>query len=1214
MKKIDDLRKIKKFLDGHNEDVKYLVNVELSNDTNVAKGIIHKPGDVPKIRHIPFTSFLYIKNIKKLGWNLYQGQPKEYVLERMKKYGITVTKLETGGQRRLENGYTHIIKSTVSRNSILNYLNEGGFDPYKKEIINGRTEKPNSKLVFAPSLPEQFFISTGIRLYKGFSDYNQVHRVTFDIETTGLRHKTSRSFLIGVRDNRGFEKVLEVEKINDDDSERELIKEFFQTVVGLKPAIVCGYNSEDFDFDYLYGRATECLDLDIESFQTTLSKSIPIKRRPNMRVKYGGNTDTYTGTIMWGVSVIDIHHAAKRTAAVKSDMKNTKLKYVCQFEDIAKPNRTYIPGEDGGIGDMYIKNNIFLIDENNDYIVIPEGFQKIGRDIYNLVEEKKRSKTTGDEYNLKKKEIFSTDDCLNFLTWFRLNAQNCGKTTFISGREIVRNYLLDDLWETEQVDELYNQSSFLLAKMVPTTYSRICTMGTAAIWDLLMTAWSYEHNLAIPEPDVRGDFSGGLARCYKRGVSKNIIKIDYGSLYPMNQLTHDIFPIFDISGVMKNMLLYLSTTRNIYKKVGRNTALDDDENELLFEIDHEIYEKIAKDLLNNRDMSRAGVKQLPIKILNNSLFGALGSNIAFKWSDNICAARITCTGRLRLRQGISWFKGYGLTPLLAVTDGINFQIPDKTNIKITDDGVETLETWAAPNEMWSYGGDSGVDALINKFNEEEMPKPYMVMDNDGYAKSCLNLSRINYATLVEKKDKKTGEIKEKIKLTGNTIKSVTLPEYIEDFLDVGLNLILNGRGVEFVEYYNEYVEKLRTHQIPLKKIASKSRVKVTIDEYLNRGTDKNGREKGKQAHMQLLILERDEIAEKLFEQHKDKLQLEEGKYIDIVEIRRLVADYMPPEPELDSTVYHYNVGTAKSHGNSSDLKDPVTKEGGLASKQLKTYDVINNPDLTGYYNADRYLAAFNSRIESILVGFDPEIAPKILAKLITKKGADKRAPKELRLNKFTPEQLELKNFDLDSYDESMHLEPNEVQFWKKYGYDPKKVWGGYKEHEDHHVHYEFYQSALDYVNQEMKKRNLGVVKAVDDVLTKGDYVLIKYNKEYNLGFFNGEYTRIVKENITIPKTDVEIRADKREEELALERKRIQENTLNEEKMKKLRREEKTEKNHFTIFKKRFDLGDDVTMEDLKKEMDGFDEVFEMFVKEITGGDDDIETSEDYYTD
>src|SRR5690606_30601179 len=97
--------------------------------------------------------------------------------------------------------------------------------------------------------------------------------------------------------------------------------------------------------------------------------------------------------------------------------------------------------------------------------------------------------------------------------------------------------------------------------------------------------------------------------------------------------------------------------------------------------------------------------------------------------------------------------------------------------------------------------------------------------------SCLNLSRINYGTLSMAKDKKTGEEKEKIKLTGNTIKSKVMPEYIEDFIDNGLKMILHGKGKEFVEYYQSYAEDIRYMRIPLKKIASKSKVKVTINNY-----------------------------------------------------------------------------------------------------------------------------------------------------------------------------------------------------------------------------------------------------------------------------------------------------------------------------------------------------------------------------------------------
>jgi hypothetical protein len=74
-----------------------------------------------------------------------------------------------------------------------------------------------------------------------------------------------------------------------------------------------------------------------------------------------------------------------------------------------------------------------------------------------------------------------------FIDWYKENCVEKNLITFIGGRKLVHQYLLDDLWETEQVDELYNQSSFMLAKIVPTVYQRICTMGTASIWNLLLT-------------------------------------------------------------------------------------------------------------------------------------------------------------------------------------------------------------------------------------------------------------------------------------------------------------------------------------------------------------------------------------------------------------------------------------------------------------------------------------------------------------------------------------------------------------------------------------------------------------------------------------------------------------------------------------------------------------------------------------------------------
>ena len=112
----------------------------------------------------------------------------------------------------------------------------------------------------------------------------------------------------------------------------------------------------------------------------------------------------------------------------------------------------------------------------------------------------------------------------------------------VTGDKIVEMYLDDDLDETLRVDEEFNQGSFLLASLVPTTYERVSTMGTATLWKMIMLAWSYKHNLAIPKKQEKKDFVGGLSRLIKVGYSTNVLKLDFSSLYPSIQLVHEVFP------------------------------------------------------------------------------------------------------------------------------------------------------------------------------------------------------------------------------------------------------------------------------------------------------------------------------------------------------------------------------------------------------------------------------------------------------------------------------------------------------------------------------------------------------------------------------------------------------------------------------------------------------------------------------------------------
>jgi len=1141
------LKEIKLFLEGYNNDIKYLVNVETDPRTNIAECIIHEPNQKSRIENIKYLPFMYMKDLSRFGRVLYPNANESYIESKRIKYGIKITKLKTGNQKRLIDGYCYKLTSHRSYNDIISYLKDGGIYIYEKLVDENddfvRDEKgkliyKNRDLFYSVKTIEQFFIATQSRLYKGYEHYKDVHRLTFDIETTGLRYQISRMFAIGVRNNRGFETILEVKKRDDDESEICLIHDFFNLIDHIRPAVILGHNSENFDFDFILGRAG-ILKMDLTKLPNGLKKGYNLKRKGNTSVKYGNTSDRYTATQMWGYSIIDTLHAAKKTAAVNSDIKSTALKYIAKFEKFAKENRTYIKGENNDIGRYYNENKVFLINKKNEYVEIPDIYQDVTTNLYKL--QTNKNDISIEQYKVFRKKFL--DENNSFVNWYKENAIGKNLTTFIGGKKLVKQYLLDDLWETEQVDELYNQSSFMLAKIVPTNYQRICTMGTASIWNLLLTAWSYENDLAIPIPDIYVKYSGGLARTYKRGYVERIVKIDYSSLYPMIQLTDDVFPMFDITGVMKKLLLYLTTTRNIYKKMGNGSELDEEEILLLKQIDSEVHLKYINNSLTFEDIAMFKVKQLPIKILNNSLYGALGSHISFNWSDNICASRITCVARIQLRHAIHWFSQFGCIALLAVTDGINFKIPDYTNIRITNEGTTrgttegmtkgTIEgiTEGLIEEMWYYNNKTGIGALIEKFNNEEMPKPYMGVDNDGESISCLNLARINYATLSSVKDKKTNETNEKVKLTGVTIKSKVMSGYIEEFIDNGLNLILHGKGKEFVDYYYSYAEDIRYMQIPLKKIASKKRIKNTLSVYKKRGKDKNGREKGKQAHMELLIRKRESLALELFEKHKLELGFtnpeKEPKKIE--DKMKAIINWMPPEPELDSTVYYVNTGYMKSHGDSKDdVKDKKTGELRYGSALISNEDLQENPNMTGTYNYEKYLAAFNKRVTTILVGFDPEVIKKIPVKII-KKG-DKIG--ELKKGEFSPlkNELELKSFDYDDFDESMHLEEMEVDFWNKTGYDPRLVWNGFKMREDYKIHYEIYENALNFLNEKMTQNKMPLIKSINDEYQDGDLVLIKDDTEYHVGAFNGTYMQIVRDNVEIPKTELELELDRIREE------------------------------------------------------------------------------------
>jgi DNA polymerase elongation subunit (family B) len=973
---------IEAFFAGTNP-LKYVVNIEGNYDDNHVQVIINDPIKGKEIVEARYYPFLWMK--KEANLLLYDNKNDKKTAAK-EKYGIKILHLTTANSEgytppRLSNGYKYLVKTNKTFRDLVMFFNQGGIDIYDKTFSS-------LFLVFSPV--EQYMIQSGVRLFKGFEDYNDLHRFQFDLETEGLSGQDSGIFLFGLRDNRGFETVLEVKgntALEKRQSEKENIQHFFNIINHLKPDIVAGYNSEAFDWKFILDRAQR-LGMNINAFAKGLDGETIIKRKPAM-LKLGNEMESFEQTILWGHNIIDIAHSVRRAQAINSSIKSWSLKYITKYSEIAKKNRVYVKG-----------NKIHsLWDDNENKYAFDD--------------------TNGDWYKIS--------DLLPLKEGYEE----------VTGAYIIERYLLDDLWETEQIDVIFNQAAFLISKLLPTTYNRSTTMGTASQWKLLMAAWSYQNNLAIPETEPKTKFTGGLSRLLSVGYAKNVVKLDYAALYPKTELTHDIFPDLDISGVMKGMLTYIVDTRDKFKFLTekfKNEAkelqkkIDESKNlsnEELAELKEELKKVKAQKNLYDK-------KQLPLKILANSWFGAYGAPYIFNWGETNCAEETTCRGRQYLRLMVKHFtEKYGFKPLVGDTDGFNFEFPENINeIKYVARGSHWKTTENAGKEL------TGLDAVLAEFNENYMIGR-MGLDIDEICNSTINFSRKNYAN----------DIEGKIKYVGNSIKSKKMPEYIEDFLHVGIRLLLDGKGKEFIEYYYSYVDKLYNFNIPLVKIASKSKIKQSVSDYKARMLKKNkaGRDLSPMVHMELVMLNNLNVG-------------------------------------LGDTVYYYNIGKSKNDRDASMVKD---KEGNKVKvincklltqadvetnlEYIKEIDSLNallkkipsdNVDkineiqlkineytsylITDEYNVVKYLQALNSKVEPLLVCFHPDIRSKILITL--KKDRKTKVEKLSERNFFTDAECKLVSgmpdepTDQDSYAEDlMKMEDKEIRFWERVNKIPNNM-------------------------------------------------------------------------------------------------------------------------------------------------------------------------------
>ena len=204
------------------------------------------------------------------------------------------------------------------------------------------------------------------------------------------------------------------------------------------------------------------------------------------------------------------------------------------------------------------------------------------------------------------------------------------------------------------------------------------TFGTTLIWDTIIYRKLFANNIVVPfiEDKTKSAYPGGFVKDPHVGIHDNIVSFDLNSLYPSIIMQYNMSPETIANGEItqfdiENVLTQSSRPDNRGKALAANGQyFNTDRPGIVPFIINEMYKErvdIKQQMINaqkelekvdkndkqemyriERDIAIAENRQMSIKILLNSLYGAMG-NRYFRFFDQRIAEAITLTGQLTIR-------------------------------------------------------------------------------------------------------------------------------------------------------------------------------------------------------------------------------------------------------------------------------------------------------------------------------------------------------------------------------------------------------------------------------------------------------------------------------------------------------------------------------------------------------------------------------------
>jgi DNA polymerase elongation subunit (family B) len=246
--------------------------------------------------------------------------------------GALVTYRELGGP-----GALRYLFSAADWKTLSSALLRGASQRLGRQLGHVRDLPDESLLALAPE--EQYLVATG-RTYFRDLVFDDLHRMQFDLETTGLDPARNRIFMVAVRNPDGSSYLLEAIG-NGDAGEADLIRRLVAAVHEVDPDVIENHNLHGFDLPFLDQRAR------ILGVALSLGRiGAPGLRQRGARrgAPSGRNDGRRVRFVAPGRELIDTLDAVRRHDFSSRDLPGHGLKAVARHFGISGPDRELIPG------------------------------------------------------------------------------------------------------------------------------------------------------------------------------------------------------------------------------------------------------------------------------------------------------------------------------------------------------------------------------------------------------------------------------------------------------------------------------------------------------------------------------------------------------------------------------------------------------------------------------------------------------------------------------------------------------------------------------------------------------------------------------------------------------------------------------------------------------------------------------------------------------